>query len=515
MIEANGVLIRLAGAFTVERDGVRYQRGVVGGKARTLLKLLAAERGGVLAADRIAEALWPGIGPAHPVRNVATLVSRLRGVLGAEVVIGGRTGYRLGGPPGVRVDLDLAAGLVAEAEGCLRGGEPALAAAAAGRALELLHGGVVLAGEPDAGWMTAVRDEAATLVRRARHAFTGAGLLAGDPAGARRVAEAAVRADPFDEVAYRLLMRAHAAAGEPAKALLAYEVLRRRLAAELGTDPAPETRETHLAILREEPVRSPVLRPAPAGRARVVRRAGLAGRDAEVAAISRAWARAVAGRTGVLVIAGEAGVGKSRLAAEGERVAGVTGGIVLRARCHEIERELFLQPFVDALRPRLCRPAKDGSCDPTGEWAAALESLSRGQAMERRYAFEAVTAFLRALAEREPVLLVLEDLHAAGAATVELVHYLARRVSQARLLVLATARTGEHDVADALRGVAEVVRPGPLPLAAVRELAGDARLAEEVFRRTGGQPELVAALLNEAAGRDPGGRRGRGGWGGE
>ncbi|MFD0472359.1 hypothetical protein ACFQ0B_31710 [Nonomuraea thailandensis] len=40
-----------------------------------------------------------------------------------------------------------------------------------------------------------------------------------------------------------------------------------------------------------------------------------------------------------------------------------------------------------------------------------------------------MTAFLRALASREPVLLVLEDLHAAGAATVELVHYLARRVS--------------------------------------------------------------------------------------
>ncbi|MGP4103071.1 BTAD domain-containing putative transcriptional regulator [Nonomuraea sp. KM90] len=273
MTDENGVLIRLAGCFSVERNGVPYPRGAVGGKARRLLKLLAAERNGTLAADRVAEELWPGGGPKRPVQNVATLVSRLRGALGSGIVTGGRTGYRLGRPPGVRVDLDLAAGLLGEAEGCLAAGEPVLAGSAAGRALELLHDGVVLACEPDARWVAAVREEAAGLVRRARHAAAGAGLHGAGLHGAgphgagphgagvngamfekaRRVAEAAVRADPFDEVAYRLLMRAHVAAGEPAKALLAYERLRHRLAAELGTDPAAETRAVHVAILREEP----------------------------------------------------------------------------------------------------------------------------------------------------------------------------------------------------------------------------------------------------------------------
>ncbi|MEV0612858.1 AAA family ATPase [Nonomuraea sp. NPDC050404] len=495
MTEANGVLIRLAGSFAIERDGVPYPRGAIGGKARTLLKLLAAERSGVLAADRVAEALWPGGGPKQPVQNVATLVSRLRGTLGAGIVIGGRSGYRLGGAPGVRVDLDLAAGLVVEAEGCLNAGEASLAGAAAGRAVELLHDGVVLAGEPDAGWLAAAREEAAGLVRRARHAAAGAGLRGADPGRARRAAEAAVRADPFDEAACRLLMRAYAVAGEPAKALLAYERLRHRLAAELGTDPAAATRAVHVAILREEPVAAP----GPA----------LAGRGDEVARISRAWARAAAGRTGVLLIAGEPGIGKSRLAAEAERMAGATGGSVLRARCHEIERALFLQPFVDALRPRIAHLPGDVLRELAGTWAAALESLVQGQAMERRYAFEAVTAFLRALAAREPVLLVLEDLHAAGPATVELVHYLARRVSGVRLLIVATALTGEDGVVEALRGVAETVRPGPLPMAAVRELAGDAGLADEVWSRTRGQPQLVAALLAEAAAGMPAVRNGQ------
>ncbi|MFC5829477.1 AAA family ATPase [Nonomuraea insulae] len=593
MTDANGVVIRLAGAFTIERNGVPYPRGAVGGKARTVLKLLAAERDALLAADRVAEELWPYGAPKRPVQNVATLVSRLRGALGAGIVTGGRDGYRLGGAPGVRVDLDLAAGLVDEAERCLGAGDPAPAGTAAGRALELLHDGVVLAGEPDTPWVAAARDEAAGLVRRARHVAASAGLHGADFARARRAAEAAILTDPFDEVAYRLLMRAHAAAGEPAKALLVYEELRRRLVAELGTDPAAETRAVHVAVLREEPVTEPsamgglgrkaalrdeagwrvalpedrgeaaaspedrretaappedrrktgappedrrktgappedrgetaalpedrgetgALRREPGRRAALadvsgwrvapglgslvtVARPVLVGRAEEVARISGAWARAVSGRTGVLLVAGEAGIGKSRLAAEAERMAVATGGIVLRARCHEIERALFLQPFVDALRPRLTHLPEEALRDLVGGWAPALRSLEQGQAMERRYAFEAVAAFTRALAAREPVLLVLDDLHAAGPATVELVHYLARRVSEVRLLVLATTLTSEYGVADALRGVSEVLRPGPLTRAAVRELAGGPGLAEEVFLRTQGQPQLVAALLD-------------------
>lgn len=573
MTDANGVVIRLAGAFTIERNGVPYPRGAVGGKARTVLKLLAAERDALLAADRVAEELWPYGAPKRPVQNVATLVSRLRGALGAGIVTGGRDGYRLGGAPGVRVDLDLAAGLVDEAERCLGAGNPAPAGTAAGRALELLHDGVVLAGEPDTPWVAAARDEAAGLVRRARHVAASAALHGADFARARRAAEAAILTDPFDEVAYRLLMRAHAAAGEPAKALLVYEELRRRLVAELGTDPAAETRAVHVAVLREEPVTEPsamgglgrkaalrdetgwrvalpedrgettappedrgetaappedrgetatlpedrgetgALRREPGRRAALadvsgwrvapglgslvtVARPVLVGRAEEVARISGAWARAVSGRTGVLLVAGEAGIGKSRLAAEAERMAVATGGIVLRARCHEIERALFLQPFVDALRPRLTHLPEEALRDLVGGWASALRSLEQGQAMERRYAYEAVAAFTRALAAREPVLLVLDDLHAAGPATVELVHYLARRVSEVRLLVLATTLTSEDGVADALRGVSEVLRPGPLTRAAVRELAGGPGLAEEVFLRTQGQPQLVAALLD-------------------
>ena len=85
---------------------------------------------------------------------------------------------------------------------------------------------------------------------------------ADDARTAARYAEAAIATDPLDEVAYRWYMSACAAAGEPAKALVAYAELRERLAAELGADPASPTRELHLAILREQPLGRPDRRQA-------------------------------------------------------------------------------------------------------------------------------------------------------------------------------------------------------------------------------------------------------------
>src|SRR6516162_1322726 len=83
--------LRLAGVFGVVRDGVPLADGELGSrKARTLLKLLAVERGRLVSVDRIAEALWAGGPPAELMANVATLVSRLRRTLGPEVIHGGR-----------------------------------------------------------------------------------------------------------------------------------------------------------------------------------------------------------------------------------------------------------------------------------------------------------------------------------------------------------------------------------------------------------------------------------------
>ena len=246
--------VLLVGRLRVVADGGQLSDQQVGTrKARLLLQRLAAARGEVLALDALTEAVWTDAPPSAPVDNLATLVSRLRASLGADVVVGDRGAWRIG--PAVQVDLDVAAALLAQAEAALARREPTVAAAAATRAVVALTGDV-LADAPAAGWAEDVRTETAAVLRRARRVAATAAVDAGDPAAAVELATAAIRADPYDEVAARVLMQAHRAAGEPARGLAAYEELRRRLAEELGADPAPQTRAVHLALLTEEPAPS-------------------------------------------------------------------------------------------------------------------------------------------------------------------------------------------------------------------------------------------------------------------
>ena len=241
--------VRLVGRLRVVADDRELTDQAIGTrKARLLLQRLAGARGEVLPVDALAEAVWGERPPSAPVDNLATLVSRLRSTLGADIVTGDRNGWRLG--PTVRVDLDAAAGLVVQAQTASGRGEPAVAAAAAARAVAALTGDV-LADAPAAGWAEDVRDETAALLRRARRVAAAASLDAGDLVSAVDVAQAAARADPYDEVAARVLMQAYRAGGEPGRALAVYDVLRRRLADDLGTDPAPQTRALHLELLTE------------------------------------------------------------------------------------------------------------------------------------------------------------------------------------------------------------------------------------------------------------------------
>jgi DNA-binding SARP family transcriptional activator len=514
------VELRLAGTFGVVRDGTELSAGKLGSrKSRTLLKVLAVERPGPVAVDRIVEVLWAGEPPAAAEQNVASLVSRLRGVLGPGVILGGRQGYRLAGSPVVSVDLDTAARYCEQAERKLAG-SPAIALAVAERAIGLLAGDVALADEPYSAWADPARDQLRSLLRRTRLALAEAALATGDPRSAASWAGAALAADPLDEVAYRWYMSACAAAGEPAKALVAYAELRERLASELGTDPAPPTRELHLAILRDQPSEQPDRRRAPVRPDQ--RTTILAGRDSETAALREAWGRAAAADPGVVMIVGEAGIGKTALAEDLAAQAAENGATVLQTRCYEAESSLFLQPVVEALAPvaaRLTASALQQLLGEHGPAAAALlpevaallgppPSWRGSPEMERRRSFEAVTAFLAGLAERAPVLLVVDDLQYAGQSTAEFIHYLGRHMSGSRLLVAVTIRA-EHDqqAGAALASVATRVEVGPLGAAAVERLAreaGQGALAESILQRTGGHTLFVVEVLRALASGDAG-----------
>ena len=518
----------LAGTFRVVRDGVQLTDGEIGSrKSRTLLKLLAVERPGLVTVDRIVEILWPDERPAAPGQNVATMVSRLRAVLGAELIQGGRTGYRLAAGPGVVVDLDAAAGFCEQAEGKL-GTAAAVALAAAERAHELLAAGTAISDEQYADWADRAREQLRELLRRVRLAAAQASLATGDPRRAASFAEAAVAADPLDEAAHRWYMSAAAAAGEQAKALAAYEALRQRLGRELGADPAPQTRELHLAILREQDgglAWSGAGRAAPRGtepRGTGPGTIPLAGRDREIGVLRAAWAAAAGGRPGLITIVGEAGIGKTALAEALAAEAAGDGGTVLQTRCYETERSLFLQPIVEAIAPVVTSTPANMLRQLLGEHATAAAGLLPEVAailgppppgrismeMERRRAFEAVRALLRGLAERNPVLLLVDDLQYAGQSTVELMHFLGREPAGARLLVLATVRAdNDAQVGTALAPVARRVEVGPLGPDAVAELArqaGHSELAGRILEQTRGHTLFVVEVLGALASGEQG-----------
>ena len=389
------------------------------------------------------------------------------------------------------------------------------------------------------------------LLRRTRLAAAEAALATGDPRLAAGYAEAAVAADPLDEAAHRWYMAASAVAGEQAKALAAYEALRQRLGRELGADPAPQTRELHLAILREQAGGREGLAGAreglasgregladgpgarPGGRERLASGSlsrgpeglpggALAGRDRETEVLRETWSTAAAGQPGLVTITGEAGIGKTALAEALAAEAAKDGGTVLRTRCYETERSLFLQPIVEAIAPVVATISASTLRRLLGEHAAAAAGLlpevagilgppppGRGSMeMERRRAFEAVRAILRGLAERNPVLLLVDDLQYAGQSTVELMHFLGRQPAGARLLVVATVRAeNDSHIGAALALVARQVEVGPLGPDAVAQLAraaGQGELADRILERTRGHTLFVVEVLRALTSGDAG-----------
>ena len=519
------VELRLSGGFVVVRDGAELEPGQVGSrKSRLLLKLLSVARPGLVATDQIAEVLWNGSPPGSADRNIASLVSRLRSVLGPGVIVGGRNGYRLGDGGWVSVDLDVAARLCQQAEIRLAAA-PAVALTAASRASELLSAGVAVADEPYAAWADPARAEQRSVLRRARLAAAEAALATGDPGLAARYAEAAIAADNLDEAAHRWYMSAAAAAGEQAQALLAYERLRERLSSELGADPAPQTRDLHLAILRDEAGATTGSSPGTASetaRPAQARGVALAGRAAEIALLRSAWRDTADRKPSLILIVGEAGIGKTALAEFIAAEAAGDGATVMWSRCYETERSLFVQPVVEALTPAVARLSAADLRDLLGPHAMAAAATlpavadvlgpsppERGSLdTERRRAFDAVTALLRGLAERHPVLLVVDDLQYAGQSTVELLHFLGRRLAGSRLLVVITTRA-EHaaDVVAAIQPLATTIEVGPLDSAAVQELAaeaGQSALAADILQRTRGHALFVVEVLRALRGGDAG-----------
>ncbi|MBV9440955.1 MAG: AAA family ATPase, partial [Candidatus Eremiobacteraeota bacterium] len=286
---------------------------------------------------------------------------------------------------------------------------------------------------------------------------------AGDRACAIAAAQRLLAADPWREDALRTLMKLRYESGDRAGALGELERFARLLRNELGVEPMPETRALGEAITRDEVPAEPV----PHARAAPARHDALhvlpfCGRAYELEMLAQ-YARAAAGGHGALVlIGGETGIGKTRLTRELAAVAERGGAQVYSAAPGDPETIPY-QPFADVLRaaaPLLTLVQLNPSPSAAlGTLAPALlayapdaEPLPAVEpARERVRLFEACSDAWAALASRRPVVLIVEDLHRAGAGTIGLLEHLARRAGAAPILLVGTYREDDLGFSHPLR----------------------------------------------------------------
>ncbi len=313
--------------------------------------------------------------------------------------------------------------------------------------------------------------------------------------------------EPLDEDVHRALMRAYADAGNRAAALRQFARLKALLAKELGLRPAPES-----VALYEEIVRGPAA-VAPVGSA-----APMVGRDRELAAALEGLQRLDAGRGGGLLVIGDAGIGKTRLCDALLAEASAAGRTTLRGATRVEEGALPYAPVAEALdrllleRPDLAAALGEGAQVEIARLTAASPApvAVADPGTVRRRLFSAVAQLLSVAARERGAVVLLEDLHAADDATVQLAHYLVRTSRFQPLLVVLSYRA--EGVSSALaqarasllaEGTARDIVLGPLPRAAAASMvervhgsAPPAGAIDAIWGRAEGNPFFIQELAS-------------------
>ena len=472
---------RILGPLEVLADGRLLDLGRP--KQRAVLGLLLARANTVVSLEHLVDELWGEEPPAQAIASLQAYVSHLRRLL--EPGRAARTAARVlvSRPPGYLLavtddELDAARfeKLAAEGRGLLDAGEAGPAAETLGRALALWRGDV-LAG------LEAARSERTRLEELRLAALEdriAADLALGRPAAVVAELDRLIAGQPYRESLRGLRMLALYRSGRQAEALRTYQDVRRLLGDELGIDPGPELERLHRQILGQAVSLDPPTRPSS-----VVPSMPdpdlLVGRDRELGELRRA-----AGTGRMVLISGEPGVGKTRLAGELPAVWG---------RCDEEQGAPPFWPWLQILRSL----GHDISVISDGPPVVDVEAVRFRLCRE-------ITDLLCALPQ--PTVLVLDDMQWADAGSLRVLPVLAAALSTTPLLVIVTYRSTEQA---ALTGtLAELARlptvtrmplPG-LDQDEVRRLMTarlgaepDPELAGIVHDRSGGNPFFVVELV--------------------
>lgn len=474
--------------------------------------------------EKLAALLWGSHFEVQAKQNLRQALFRLRKVLGEDALASDGEVVTLNAAA-IRCDVGQFEALIRE------GGRDALSAAT-DLYRGLLIDDVTIGEEGWNEWLTGERERLLQLVLGAAMGLGELELAAGRADGALKAGRRAIALNNMREDAHRLVVRALAATGRKAEALKHYEDLVVLLRRELNADPDAATRSLVSGLRRmpppssspaiaeiaghgeTRPARPPVEAPSVHLRGGAAGRARLTGRDEEMGELRERLSRAMAGQGGLLLLAGEPGVGKTRLAEEVCAEAARRGALTLTGHCYETAGAPPYSPFAELLEQAARSPAAPMFRETLGQDAGdvaricpelrkAFGDIPSGGDLpsdpSRRYLFNAVRDVLERTAARQPLVLLLDDLHWADEATLDLLRHLTERLADTRLLVVGTHRNADTDTRGPFRDwwadIHRQRRGQQLVLRRLSEAGGVALISELAGSRV---PPPVAASIYRA-----------------
>lgn len=492
--------------FTVVGDQVRFRTR----KHLALLIRLSLDPGKQFTRDYLADLLWPDAPPRLANHSLAQGLSVIKAKIAREAVVI------------QRATVGLAAGWVDVDTNHLAAGDVRIDG-------PFLDGFELPAARPFEDWKEEFRARLAPQVRDCLVRQMDAARRIGDFPTVERHAARLQDLDPLAEEGIRGIMEARAWASDRSSALKAFARYEARLAEELGAKPGPDL--VRMADLLRDGRRSPGRATAPGyPPERADRRfepETLIGREREFSVLFDAWLEARRKSPRIVVVTSDPGVGKTTLVNAFASSCQMDGAVVARAQAYDAEREL---PFavLGELVKQLATQRAIGGADPE-----ALSELTRISSEILR-AFPGVPkpaewspelmplriadAFLKtvtAAASDNPVLLVVDDLHAADNASTAILHSVARKLTDTRVLLVLAGRPSELRLSGApwaLTSDNRIELMCPLELEVLSQNAAAQlidRLAslaprsdppvERILRAAGGNPLAIELLTREWA----------------
>ena len=518
--------VTLLGEQVITDDGTGLRAR--SSRAMALVAFLVAHAGVPQARPRIAGMFWPDSTDAQALTNLRRELHHLRQVLGDDcslVVTPRDLCWRDSGT--CRVDLR-----TFETER-----QAALAAAAAddddgvrvhaGAAVAVYQGDLLPGLYYD--WLLEARSELERQCADLCDLLCAARARTGDLTGAVDAVRRRIQLRPLEESGYRTLMLLQADLGDRAGAVSTYHHCASVLERDLGVSPDPTTQQAFQRLMAErDPAGPSTPGLTPDAPRSGVATAQLVGRHREFSLLQDLWLAATAGRPGLALVGGGAGVGKTRLVTEIAEMARRQGAVVASSQCFGMLGRLALAPVADWLRNPAVQAAA-ATLDPPwrtevrrlvptggrGERSAA--SMSMADAWQRHRFFEGLARALMAVGR--PVLLVLDNMQWCDQETLAFLTFFLGLASGTPVLVAGTLRNDtlgeDRELADwAVRmratGLMTELSLGPLEAADTARLAGAISgrplLADEVNllqATTGGFPLYVIEAVRGSA--DPGG----------